>query len=151
MRIFFSSAFLIFFFLPLILVSQTRTNLRQEGVKQIQQGLYLEALNTLNDAIRYESSASDLYFFRGYAKYGLDDFIGAEIDYTRSLELFPYQPDVYINRAIVRSQQEKLKGAFEDFSSALELDSTNVTIYINRARINLFSKNFNACIKYRIT
>ena len=129
-----------------VLISQTRTNLRQTGVKQIQQGQYLDALNTFNDAIRREPSASDLYFFRGYAKYGLDDFIGAEMDYTRSLELFPYQPDVYINRAIVRSQQDKLKSAFEDFYRAQELDSTNVTIYINRARINLVAKNFNACI-----
>ena len=146
MRFLFYPAFLIFFFLPLILVSQIRTDLRQESVKQLQQGRYLEALNTLNDAIRYEPSASDLYFFRGYAKYGLDDFIGAEKDYTHSLELFPYQPEVYINRAIVRSQQEKLKGAFEDFDSALEFDSTNVTVFINRARINLFSKNFDGCI-----
>jgi len=145
MRIF---TFLFFpvLFLPTVLFAQLHSNYRQTGVKQIQQGLYLEALNTFNDALRQEPNASDLYFFRGYAKYGLDDFIGAEMDYTRSLELFPYQPDVYINRAIVRSQQEKLKGAFEDFSSALDLDSTNVAIYINRARINLFTKNFNACI-----
>ena len=134
------------FFPFAVLFSQPRSNLRQIGVTQLQNGMYLEALNTLNDAIRYEPTASDLYFFRGYAKYGLDDYIGAEADYTTSIELFPYQPDVYINRAIVRSQQEKFDGAFEDFASALELDSTNATIFLNRARINLFSKHFDDCI-----
>ncbi|NQV02401.1 MAG: tetratricopeptide repeat protein [Bacteroidia bacterium] len=129
-----------------VLFSQTHSNLRQIGVKQLQNAMYLEALNTLNDAIRYEPTASDLYFFRGYAKYGLDDYIGAEADYTTSIELFPYQPDVYINRAIVRSQQEKFVEAFEDFASAVDLDSKNATIYINRARINLFTKQFDNCI-----
>jgi len=128
------------------LFPQHRTNLRQLSVTQLQNGMYLEALNTLNDAIRYEPGASDLYFFRGYAKYGLDDFIGAETDYTRSLELFPYQPDVLVNRAIVRSQQEKFDEAFGDFSRALEFDSTNATIYLNRARISLYTKRFDECI-----
>jgi len=125
---------------------QNRSSLRQIGVTQLQNAMYLEALNTLNDAIRYEPTASDLYFFRGYAKYGLDDYIGAETDYTTSIELFPYQTDVYINRAIVRSQQEKFQGAFEDFSSALELDRKNATIYLNRARINLITKRYDECI-----
>ncbi len=140
--------FLIFlaFFPFAVLFSQTRSNLRQIGVTQLQNAMYLEALNTLNDAIRYEPTASDLYFFRGYAKYGLDDYIGAEADYTTSIELFPYQPDVFINRAIVRSQQEKFDGAFEDFARAQDLDGKNPTIYLNRARINLFTKHFDDCI-----
>ena len=126
--------------------AQKRSNLRQIGVTQLQNAMYLEGLNTLNDAIRFEPTASDLYFFRGYAKYGLDDYIGAEADYTTSIELFPYQPDVYINRAIVRSQQEKFEGAFADFAQALELDSKNATIYLNRARINLVTKHYDDCI-----
>lgn len=146
MHRFFFIAVLVFTLPSSLLLAQNRTNLRQIGVTQLQNALYLDALNTLNDAIRYEPTASDLYFFRGYAKYGLDDFIGAEADYTTSIELFPYQPDVYINRAIVRSQQEKFDGAFEDFKSALELDSKNATIYVNRARINLFTKHYEDCI-----
>jgi len=129
-----------------VLFSQPGSDLRKTGVKQLQQELYLQALNTFNDALRQEPNASDLYFFRGFAKYGLDDFIGAEKDYSRSLELFSYQPDVYINRAIVRSQQKNFTGAFEDFASALEMDSTNAAIFINRARINLYTRNFDACI-----
>lgn len=77
---------LLFCFQSFILFSQGRSNLRHIGVKQLQNALYLEALNTLNDAIRYEPTASDLYFFRGYAKYGLDDFIGAE-EVLKNLEL----------------------------------------------------------------
>jgi len=141
------SVFIILLFCAILhTAAQNRSNLRQIGVTQLQNAMYLEALNTMNDAIMYEPTASDLYFFRGYAKYGLDDYIGAETDYTTSIELFPYQPDVYINRAIVRSQQEKFEGAFEDFARALEMDSKNVTIYLNRARINLFTKHYDDCI-----
>jgi tetratricopeptide (TPR) repeat protein len=142
------SGFLIlfFFFKSFYMIAQVASNLRHIGVKQLQNELYLEALNTLNNAILYEPTASDLYFFRGYAKYGLDDYIGAEADYTTSIELYPYQPDVYINRAIVRSQQEKFAGAFEDFASAIGLDDKNPTIYMNRARINLYTKRYHECI-----
>ena len=132
--------------LPLLLFCQTWSKERQLGVAQLQKGLFLEALHTLNDAIHQDPGASDLYFLRGYAKYGLDDYLGAENDYTRSLELFPYQPEVLVNRAVVRSQQQKFGEAFEDFNLALQLDSTNSDIYINRARVNLYARHFDACI-----
>lgn len=127
-------------------IGQTQYNYRQVAVTQLRNGLYFDALNTLNEAIKHEPGSHDLYFFRGYAKFGLDDYIGAEADYSRSIDIFPYQPDVYINRAIVRSQQEKFPEAFKDFDHALELDSANASIYLNRARINLFTKRFDECI-----
>jgi len=146
------SVFIFLLLLTVTLSAQKRTNLRQLGITQLQNELYLEALHTLNDAILQEPNASELYFLRGYAKYGLDDFLGAEKDYTRSLELFPYQPDVYINRAVVRSQQENFAGAYADFSAAIEIDSTNASIYLNRARISLYAKEFDECINdcYRV-
>ena len=132
--------------IPFYGLTQTRQALRQTAVQQLQKELYLPALGTLNDAIKQEPNASDLYFFRGYAKFGLDDFLGAEKDYSRSLELFPYQPDVLMNRAIVRSQMDKLEEAFHDFDLALELDSSDANIYANRARVHLIAKNLDDCI-----
>jgi tetratricopeptide (TPR) repeat protein len=134
------------FFIPSIVWGQTRQALRQTAVQQLQKELFLPALGTLNDAIKQEPNASDLYFFRGYAKFGLDDFLGAEKDYSRSLELFPYQPDVLMNRAIVRSQMDKFQEAFRDFELALELDSADANIFSNRARVNLIAKNLDECI-----
>jgi tetratricopeptide (TPR) repeat protein len=121
-------------------------NYRQEGIKQLNAGQYVEALETFNLAIRTEPSSPELYFFRGYAKYALDDYLGAEEDYSRSVAIFPYQPDVFIYRAVVRSQLEDNEGAFADFARAEELDSAKADIYFNRAKLNLWLKRFNECI-----
>lgn len=130
----------------LTVAGQGEFNFKQAGLNNLRKGAYIEALTNLNNAIQLEPGLSELYFLRGFAKYGLDDFLGAERDYTISIELSPVMADVYINRAIVRAQQQNFRGAFEDFTKAQELDPDNPDTYVNRARTNLYLKNFFACI-----
>ena len=132
-------------FLPVFLCfsglfGQPGINDKQVAIDHIRKGAYMEALENLNRAIQREPAYAELYFLRGYAKYGLDDFLGAELDYTRSVELSPYLPDVYTNRAIVRSQLLNFTGAMEDFNKAISMDEKNGEIYFHRARANLYLK-----------
>lgn len=134
------------FLLPMVSWAQNDINFKQAGLTNLRKGEYIEALANLNNAIQREPGLSELYFLRGYAKYGLDDFLGAERDYTISIELSPVLADVFINRAIVRAQQQNFRGALTDFARAQELTPDNPEIYVNRARTNLFLKNYYACI-----
>jgi tetratricopeptide (TPR) repeat protein len=127
-------------------ISQPDFNFKQAAVNHLRNGEYLEALENLNTAILRTPGVSDLYFLRGFAKYGLDDFLGAEIDYSRSIEISPVMAEVFINRGIVRSIQQNFTGAFEDFKKAEELAPENPEIYANRARTNLFLKNYYSCL-----
>ncbi|MFH1161535.1 MAG: tetratricopeptide repeat protein [bacterium] len=127
-------------------LSQTSFNNRQAGIQFLRDENFIEALAQLNLAIVREPGSAELYYFRGYAKYGLDDLIGAEQDYTRSIELFPYSPDVLISRAVVRGQLMNEPGALEDFGRAETLDSTNAELFFQRAKIHLYAKHFNDCI-----
>ena len=127
-------------------MGQVGSNFRQSAVDHLRKGEYVEALEYLNAAIQKESSVPELYFLRGYAKYGLDDFMGAEQDYTRSIDLSPYLADVFTNRAIVRSQLENFKGAMEDFDKAVEMDASNGEVWFHRARTNLLLKKNYSCI-----
>lgn len=136
----------IFLVFSCTLSAQVDFNFKQAGLTNLRKGEYIEALANLNNAIQREPGLSELYFLRGYAKYGLDDFLGAERDYTLSIELSPVLADVFINRAIVRAQQQNFRGALEDFARAQEIDPENPDIYVNRARTNLFLKNYYACI-----
>ena len=138
-------------FLPVFLCfsslfGQPGINDKQVAIDHIRKGAYMEALENLNRAIQREPAYAELYFLRGYAKYGLDDFLGAELDYTRSVELSPYLPDVYTNRAIVRSQLLNFTGAMEDFNKAISMDEKNGEIYFHRARANLYLKKYYSCI-----
>ena len=133
-------------FLHLTGFSQSSQNFSQTAVTHLRKGEYVEALEYLNIAIQKEPGVPELYFLRGYAKCGLDDIIGAEQDYTQSIELSPYLADVFTNRAIVRSQLQNFKGAMEDFEKALEMDGSNGDIWSHRARTNLYLKKYYSCI-----
>jgi len=126
--------------------SQTGLKNRQIAIQFLREGNFLEALPALNLAVADDPGSAELYYFRGYAKYGLDDLIGAEEDYSRSLKLFPYSPDVLISRAVIRGQLMNITGALEDFVRAQELDSTNAEMFFQRAKIQLLAKNYNDCI-----
>jgi len=126
--------------------SQPDLNYKQTAVTLLRNGNYIEALEKLNLAIQKEPSLAELYFLRGFSKYGLDDYLGAELDYTRSIDLSPYLADVFLNRAVVRSQLSNYKGAMEDYARALELDTANADIYLNRARTNLYLKKYYSCL-----
>jgi tetratricopeptide (TPR) repeat protein len=124
------------------LFSQQIVNYKQLGVSLIRKGDFVQALEKLNFAIQLEPASNDLFFLRGFAKYNLDDYLGAERDYTRSIDLSPTIADAFHYRAIVRSQLLDYKGAFEDFSKAIEINGANPDIYINRARTNLSLKKY---------
>jgi tetratricopeptide (TPR) repeat protein len=128
------------------LYSQQIVNYRQIGINLIRKGEYVQALDKLNFAIQLEPASNELYFLRGFAKFNLDDYIGAERDYSRSIDLSPTIADAFHYRAIVRSQMQDYKGAFEDFSKALELNGSNPDVYINRARTNLILKKYYSCL-----
>ena len=115
------------------LFSQDASNQIRTGQNFLRNGQYIEALKSLNNAILEFPSSPELYFLRGFAKYSLDDFLGAEMDYTKSLTLFPFDTDVLLNRAEVRSQQGNYTGALEDLTSACSVDSTNPEIYFSLA------------------
>jgi tetratricopeptide (TPR) repeat protein len=139
---------LLFFLLllPLVTFGQPGINYQKIAVDYLRKSQYIDALEYLNLAIRKDPSVPELYYLRGYAKYGLDDYIGAEMDYTQSIGISPYLADVFTNRAIVRSQLQNYRGSMEDFDRAMELDTANGEIWYHRARTNLVQKKHYSCI-----
>ncbi|MCX6280898.1 MAG: tetratricopeptide repeat protein [Bacteroidetes bacterium] len=125
---------------------QAIANYVRDAQASIRSGQLVDALKTLNLAIETDASVPELYYMRGYVKFSLDDYIGAEQDFSKSISLFPYLPDVYVNRAQVRSQQQNYNGALEDLSAASKLDSTNADIFFTLARIKLYLKKYYACL-----
>ncbi len=128
------------------LFSQQIVNYKQLAVNLIRKGDFVQALEKLTFAIQLEPASSELYFLKGFAKYNLDDYLGAERDYTKSIDLSPALADAFHYRAIVRSQLLDYKGAFEDFSKALEINGSNPDVYVNRARTNLTLKKYYSCL-----
>ena len=65
---------------------------------------YREAIETLNILLRADPDAYEGYFWRGIAKYHLDDLLGAERDFTLTLAKNPVYTNAYQFRALTRSR-----------------------------------------------
>ncbi|MCB2220387.1 MAG: tetratricopeptide repeat protein [Bacteroidetes bacterium] len=118
----------------------------QFGRNELQKGQFNKAINYLNSAIRHRPASFEGWFLRGVAKYYLDDFYGAEQDFTESMKFDPFNSEIYHMRAIVRSRQYNFGGAMADYNRAIELNPKNPLFFLNRARSHLFLESWDSCI-----
>ncbi len=122
--------------------AQTVAGYTSLGSKAIERGNYVQALDYLNKALRVSPYNSEAYFLRGYAKYELDDVIGAEKDFGESVKWNPRNHEALLYRGVCRSQQLKYKLAFQDFNEAQRLNEDDWRIYANRALASLYLERY---------
>lgn len=127
--------------------AQYRNYFLQAGRTAIINNKYIEAISLLNMELKLDSNSHLAYFLRGIAKYYLEDFVGAEQDYSKTLELAPYFSDAYFNRAAVRAQQKKFESSLADFSLAIKSDSSNPRIFFGRAQTYINLKKYEEAIE----
>ncbi len=77
---------------------------------------------------------NDAYFYynRGNAKYDLQDYDGAILDYNKSIELNPNDAYFYNNRGNAKNNLKDYYGAILDFNKAIELNPNYEYAYYNR-------------------
>ena len=92
---------------------------------------YVLSIQYFNQVINAKSYLAEPYFFRGLAKFNLDDFQGAEDDCSEALERNPFVVNAYQIRGLARIQQDNFSGAIEDYVKALKLDPENINIWHN--------------------
>jgi tetratricopeptide (TPR) repeat protein len=51
------------------------------------EGKYVQAIENFNILSQLDTTLYDAYFFRGIAKYNLGDFLGAQIDFDKTLSI----------------------------------------------------------------
>ncbi|MDO4695482.1 tetratricopeptide repeat protein [Porphyromonas sp.] len=81
---------------------------------------YVLAIQYFNTAIRYSPEIAEPYFYRGVAKYSLDDLHGTEEDCNLCLERNPYIYQAYFLRAIARHTLGKDTLALSDYEKVLK-------------------------------
>jgi len=94
---------------------------------------YVLSIQYFNQIINAKPYLGDPYFFRGLAKFYLDDYGGAEDDCSEAIERNPFVVDSYQVRALARMRQGKFDEAIADYRTALRLDPENEGIWHNLA------------------
>ncbi len=82
---------------------------------------YQDAISTLNTLLKADPDAYEAYYMRGIAKYNLDDMVGAEQDFSATVEKNPVYTMAYYNRAITRLRMSNFDDALKDFAEVIAL------------------------------
>ena len=107
---------------------------------------YVLSIQYFNQAISVKPYLYEPWFFRGVAKYYLDDFAGAEADCTKAIERNPYVTNSYELRGLCRIRLNKFGEAVNDYTSALKYDPENQGLWHNRVLCYIRSKDYDRAL-----
>lgn len=66
-------------------------------------------------------------FYRGLAKFYLEDYAGAEEDCTSAVDRNPFQPDNYRLRGLCRINLQRYADAIADYEKLVEIEPQDET------------------------
>lgn len=94
---------------------------------------YVLSIQYFNQVVNAKPYLHEPYFFRGLAKFYLDDFTGAEADCSYAIERNPFVVDCYQVRGLARINQAKYAEAIGDYRIALGYQPANESLWHNLA------------------
>lgn len=116
------------------------------GRNMVMDNRYEEAIETLNILLRADPDAYEGYFWRGIAKYNLEDLLGAEQDFTVTLDKNPVYTVAYHFRALTRSRMGNYDDALKDFAEALSLRPDYPAPYYSRGVTNILTGRYGEAV-----
>ena len=108
---------------------------------------YVLSIQYFNQAIAAKPYLYEPWFYRGVAKYYLDDFSGAEADCSEAISRNPYVVGMYELRGLCRIQQAKYADAIRDYNQALRYDPENQSLWHNRVLCHIKQKDFDTALQ----
>ncbi|MCL2501718.1 MAG: tetratricopeptide repeat protein [Bacteroidales bacterium] len=117
------------------------------GRQMLIEGKYPQAIESFNMLIRLDANLYEAYFFRGIAKYNLGDFVGAQIDFDRTLSINPVFTPGFHYRAITLSRMGKYDEALKDLEEAVALRPSYTGLYFSRGVTFLLSQQFEKAVQ----
>ena len=107
---------------------------------------YVLSIQYFNQAISAKPYLYEPWFFRGVAKYYLDDFAGAEGDCTQAIQRNPYVTNSYELRGLCRIHLNKFEEAAADYTKALKYDPENQGLWHNRVLCYIRGKDYDRAL-----
>ena len=133
--------------LPMVVQAQFNTDrLVMIGRSALYYEDYVLSIQYFNQAISMKPWLYEPWFFRGVAKFYLDDFRGAESDCSEAIERNPYVVSAYELRGLCRINQKKYSDAVRDYDRALRYDPDNQGLWHNRILCLIQEKNYDLAL-----
>lgn len=106
-----------------------------------------EAIRNFNTAIAARPDHFEAWFFRGIAKFNLNDYAGSLADFTETIRLHPLYARAYHYRGIVNDRLTNYYDAKADFRKALEIDPYNADLFVAAGATDMHLNDFEAAVK----
>lgn len=103
---------------------------------------YVLSIQYFNRAINAKPFLYEPWFYRGVAKFYLDDFTGAEADCSKAIELNPFVPDVFELRGLCRIRRKNFKDAIDDYDRVIKHRPDNKNLWYNRVLCRIEDKDY---------
>lgn len=129
--------------------AQLNTNrLMQIGRNAIYFEDYVLGMQYFNRVINVKPYLADPYYYRGIAKYYLDDMQGAANDCEIAYGINPFLIGAYNLHGIILLRQGKSKEALEDFERGLKIEKDNANLLMNSGIANINLEEYDKAISY---
>ena len=92
---------------------------------------YVLSIQYFNMVINAKPYLYEPYFYRGVAKFYLEDYAGAESDCSEAIKRNPYFPDSYEVRGLSRINMGNYKDAADDYFKAVEMEPNSQPLWNN--------------------
>ena len=92
---------------------------------------YALSIQYFSQVISAKPHLYEPYFFRGLAKFYLEDYTGAEVDCGKAILLNPYYANSYEVRGLSRINLKDYAGAAMDYEEAINIDDSKRSIWHN--------------------
>ncbi|OGL45380.1 MAG: hypothetical protein A2161_06270 [Candidatus Schekmanbacteria bacterium RBG_13_48_7] len=102
---------------------------------------------TRTQTTTYDKNQAATYFKNGVAAYSKGDYNNAINNFTRTINLHPYYPDVYNKRGEAYRKSGKLTDAIRDYSRAIQINPNDIEAYISRGVALYLSKETDLAIE----
>ena len=104
---------------------------------------YVLSIQYFNQVISAKPYLYEPWFYRGVAKFYLDDFVGAETDCSEAIRINPYVNSLYELRGLCRIRQSKFVDAIGDYNMAIKHDPSNQGFWYNRVLCRIQNKDYD--------
>lgn len=100
-----------------------------KGSNFLLNGKYKEAIAEFNEALKLNSSSSDIYYYLGICYYSLDDYAQAIANLKKAMEKDPDNPDLYYYLGASNYSIGKFKEAVNYLQKALDMSPDDGVVY----------------------
>lgn len=107
---------------------------------------YVTAIARFNEVLLVRPRMAEVYYYRGYAKFSLEDYDGAETDCSEAVRLNPFRQEFSQLRGLCRINQGNYQGAADDYTRVLREMPDEQNSRYNRALCYVQMKDYDAAI-----